>query len=483
MNDLQPQKVFEIFEDITRVPRPSKHEEQIVAWIKGFADEHHIDYVEDETHNLLLRVPATKGYESHEGVILQAHMDMVCEKNADIQHDFFKDPIDHYVDGDWIRTRGTTLGADNGIGLSLALAVLTDTTLPHPALEALFTIDEETGLTGANKIQDGFLHGTRLINLDSEDDGQIFVGCAGGIDTMGHIPFGYVGSPKGFFTARIKVSNLQGGHSGGDIEKNRANAVKVLAHFLFKLTQHTDVYMHDIDGGNLRNAIAREAYTVITVPMEYKEQLRIDFNTYSVEVDKMFAGVEKDIVWTLESCETPENVLPKYTSDHLIYTLCACPHGVICWSRDIDNLVQTSTNLASVKITEEDGQHYIVINTSQRSSVESEKHLIKEEVECTLRLANATVTHGDGYPGWQPNMSSPLLKVTREAYTELFQSEPQVLAIHAGLECGLFLKKYPTLDMVSIGPQMYDVHSPSERLSISSTKRCYQWLCKTLEKL
>lgn len=483
MNDLHPQQVFEIFEQITRVPRPSKHEEQIVAWIKGFANEHHIECMEDEAHNLLLRVPATKGYEGHEGVILQAHMDMVCEKNADVHHDFFKDPIEHYIDGDWIRTRGTTLGADNGIGLSLALAILTDKSLQHPTIEALFTVDEETGLTGANKLQAGFLHGTRLINLDSEDDGQIFVGCAGGIDTVGHIPFGYVGGPKGFFSARIEVSNLQGGHSGGDIEKNRANAIKVLAHFLYDLTQHTDVYIHDIDGGNLRNAIAREAYAVITVPMHYKEQLRIDFNTYSVEIDKLFQGVEKDIKWTLESCETPEQVFPKYTSDQLIKVLCACPHGVICWSRDIDNLVQTSTNLASVKIIMEEKQHYIVITTSQRSSVEREKHLIKDEVSCTLQLTNATITHGDGYPGWQPNMSSPLLQVTRETYKTLFHSAPQVLAIHAGLECGLFLQKYPTLDMVSIGPQMYDVHSPSERLSISSTQRCYQWLCKILENL
>ncbi len=492
--DLQPKEVFAIFDEITRIPRPSKHEEQICQWLQSFAKNHGIECVTDEAMNVIMRVPATPGYESHAGVILQAHTDMVCEKNNGTQHDFFRDPIHTYVDGDWIKAQGTTLGGDDGIGIALALAALTSPTLRHPALEALFTADEETGLTGANKLQEGYLQGQRLINLDSEDDGQIFIGCAGGIDTLAKMH--YQSSPISFpagggregasmFAAKIKVTGLMGGHSGDDINKGRGNANKILVRFLYRLfinpkTAIKGALLSAINGGNLRNAIAREAEAVVAVPMDQKEQLRILLNLYTAEVEAEIKDVEKEMVIDLDSTIIDGlRFLSPVDTQKLIRALYACPHGVIAMSKDICGLVETSTNLASIKMRE----GYIEINTSQRSSVESRKQEIKEMVECALALACDEVTHGDGYPGWQPNTHSDLLQVTKQAYIDLFHEEPKVLAIHAGLECGLFLEKYPYLDMVSIGPQMVGVHSPQERLSISSTARCWEWLQRTLEML
>lgn len=481
MSNLEPKEVFDIFQQITRIPRPSKHEEQISAWLQQFAAEHGVECVADEAMNVIMRVPATPGYESHPGVILQAHMDMVCEKNNDVEHDFMTQPIETYVDGEWLKAKGTTLGADNGIGIAMALAAITSPTLQHPALECLFTVDEETGLTGAEKLKDGYLRGSRLINLDSEDDGQIFIGCAGGIDTlakMHYMPM-MLDPVEPLFSARVKVTGLMGGHSGDDINKGRGNANKILVRFLFGLMQNTDLYVSSINGGNLRNAIAREAEAVIAVPYRYKEQLRIDFNVYLAMLEDEIKDVEKDFTMELESTDMPTTFVPREQMNTLIRALYACPHGVFAMSKDMPGLVETSTNLASIKTKE----GYIEINTSQRSSVESQKHNMKNMVECALALACDEVTHGDGYPGWKPNVKSPLLDVVKQSYIDLFGTEPAVLAIHAGLECGLFLEKYPNWDMVSVGPQMYGVHSPQERLSIPSTARCWQWLQKTLENL
>ncbi len=491
-------QVLEIFSQICQIPRPSKHEERISQWLQAFAREHHIECVADEAMNVILRVPATAGYEDHPAVILQAHMDMVCEKNSDTVHDFLTDPIETYVDGDWLKARGTTLGADNGIGIAMALAAITDPDLQHPAIECLFTVDEETGLTGAMKLQDGYLRGTRLINLDSEDDGQIFIGCAGGIDTlakMHYTPQALIDSAQ-WFPAHLTVSGLMGGHSGDDINKGRANANKVLVGFLQRLLTRTPLQLATIQGGNLRNAIAREAEATICVPMAYKEQLRIEWNIYTAEAEQAYQEVEKDMRLELESCAMPAAVIPEAQAHRLIMALAACPHGMIAMSKDMPGLVETSTNLASVKMKTTgdagvspagkthaaDERCYIEVNTSQRSSVEASKHWIKREVEYALAMACDEVTHGDGYPGWAPNIHSPLLEITKQAYTDLFGKEPQVLAIHAGLECGLFLEKYPFLDMVSIGPQMYGVHSPQERLSLSSTDRCYRWLRAVLSR-
>jgi len=473
--------VFDIFAEICKVPRPSKHEERISKWLHDFATEHGIECVVDEAMNVIMRVPATPGYEDHEGVILQAHMDMVAEKDGDVQHDFLKDPIETYVDGDWLKAKGTTLGADNGIGIAMALAAITDKELAHPAIECLFTVDEETSLTGAMKLQDGMLKSKRLINLDSEDDGQIFIGCAGGIDTLAkmHYNKSQITNDKSQIAIRLSVTGLLGGHSGDDINKGRANANQLLVWFLARIWPQTEIQLASINGGNLRNAIAREAEAVLAIPMAYKEQIRIEWNHYVAQMEGVFGEVEKDMRLELETTDMPEVFIPADKAYRLIMALCECPHGMIAMSKDMPGLVETSTNLASVKMRE----GYIEVNTSQRSSIETSKHHLKWAVEQALALACDEVTHGDGYPGWAPNPNSPLLEVVKKAYIDLYKSEPKVLAIHAGLECGLFLEKYPYLDMVSIGPQMYGVHSPQERLSISSTERCYRWLCQTLKAL
>jgi len=472
--------VFDIFAEICKVPRPSKHEERISKWLQDFAAAHHIECIADEAMNIIMRVPATPGYEDHEGIILQAHMDMVCEKNGDIAHDFMTDPIETYIDGEWLKAKGTTLGADNGIGISMALAAITDPELQHPAIECLFTVDEETGLTGAMKLKDGVLRHKRLINLDSEDDGQIFIGCAGGIDTLAKMH--YTPLPIGdqsSLAIRLSISGLMGGHSGDDINKGRANANQLLVWFLARIWPQTELHLSAIHGGNLRNAIAREAEAVICIPMAYKEQIRIEWNNYVARMEEVFGNVESDMRMDLETCDMPDSYIPDDKAYRLIMALCECPHGMIAMSHDMPGLVETSTNLASIKMY--DG--YIEVNTSQRSSIESSKHHLKWAVEQALTMACDEVTHGDGYPGWAPNPHSSLLEVVKKAYTDLYKSEPQVLAIHAGLECGLFLEKYPYLDMVSIGPQMYGVHSPQERLSIPSTDRCYAWLCRILKTL
>ena len=496
--------VFDIFAEICRVPRPSKHEERISQWLQDFAASHGIECITDEAMNVIMRVPATPGYEDHEGIILQAHMDMVCEKNGDVVHDFMTDPIETYVDGEWLKAKGTTLGADNGIGISMALAAITDPELQHPAIECLFTVDEETGLTGAMKLQDGMLRHKRLINLDSEDDGQIFIGCAGGIDTLAKMHYDPVSvSPQGGLLAvKLRVSGLLGGHSGDDINKGRANANQLIVWFLARIMPQTDLQLASINGGNLRNAIAREAEAVIAVPMAYKEQIRIEWNHFVAQMEQVFGAVETDMHLDLETTDMPETFIPADKAYRLVMALCECPHGMIAMSRDIPGLVETSTNLASIKmksvspegglsakrsvseaVCQLEGRSYIEINTSQRSSKESSKHHLKWVVEQALAMACDEVTHGDGYPGWEPNPHSQLLETVKKAYTDLYQSEPKVLAIHAGLECGLFLEKYPYLDMVSIGPQMYGVHSPQERLSIPSTERCYAWLCQILKTM
>ena len=478
---MEPKAVFEIFSQINQVPRPSKHEERISKWLQDFAVSHGIECVADETMNVIMRVPATPGYENHEGVILQAHMDMVCEKNADVQHDFMTDPIRTYVDGEWLKAKGTTLGADNGIGISMALAAITDTNLPHPAIECLFTVDEETGLTGAMKLQDGMLKHKRLINLDSEDDGQIFIGCAGGIDTLAKMHYeaerlAVIGDR---LAIKLSVSGLMGGHSGDDINKGRANANQLIVWFLARIWPQAEIQLARLEGGNLRNAIAREAEAVIVIPMAFKEDIRVAWNHYVAQMEGVFGEVEQDMRLELETTDMPETIIPADKAYRLVMALCECPHGMIAMSKEMPGLVETSTNLASIKMKE----GYIEVNTSQRSSKEPAKHHLKWAVEQALSLACDEVTHGDGYPGWAPNPNSPLLEVVKESYRSLFKAEPKVLAIHAGLECGLFLEKYPYLDMVSIGPQMYGVHSPQERLSIPSTERCYKWLCYVLKSL
>jgi len=480
MKALEPAAVWQFFHDITQIPRPSKKEERIIAYLKSFGENHNLLTKTDAAGNVLICKPATKGKESSKTVILQSHLDMVCEKNNDTVHNFDTDPIQTYIEDGWVKARGTTLGADNGIGVSMMLAVLASQKLEHPALECLFTVDEETGLTGAFALGKDFLSGEILINLDSEDDGEVFVGCAGGIDTVAVIEYKSEPTPNNYFGFSVSVKGLKGGHSGDDINKGLGNANKILNRFLWTVNKKMDVRLQSFNGGNLRNAIAREAVAVGCVPYSEKETIRVLFNIFVSEMETELGSIETKMRLELESEDLPETVIDKNTSDALLNVLYACPHGVIAMSAEMPGLVETSTNLASVKMKE---GSKIEITTSQRSSVETSKYDIANQVESVLALAGAVVSHGDGYPGWKPNLQSDILKVAIESYKKLHNEEPKIRAIHAGLECGLFLEKYPNLDMVSIGPQMFGVHSPDERLSIASTQKCWKWLVNILERV
>ena len=480
MLSLEPQSLWRYFHEITRIPRPSKKEGQIIAYLQAFGRDHGLDTRIDRAGNVLISKPAAPGREHHPAIVLQAHMDMVCEKRGDVAFDFDHDPIQYYIEDDWVKARGTTLGADNGIGMAMMLALLAADDLPHPPLECLFTVDEETGLTGASALEADFLSGRTLINLDSEDDGEIFVGCAGGIDTVARIAYCPEPAPQGYFPFKITVNGLLGGHSGDDIDKGRANANKLLARFLWQLGRDTDLRLATIDGGNLRNAIPREATATGCVPAEAKERMRVLFNMFAHDAEMETRATEPGLHLELESHDLPAEVMDKQSSSRLINALYACPHGVMAMSQDMPGLVETSTNLASVKMKE---NHIIEVCTSQRSSVESAKHDAASQVEAAFSLAGAAVTHGEGYPGWKPDLDSAILHVAEDSYRHLFGTQPKVRAIHAGLECGLFLEKYPYLDMISIGPDMRGVHSPDERLSIPSTQRCWRWLCEVLARV
>ena len=473
MKTLEPTIVWNYFYEITQIPRPSKREDKVRTYLKEFGEKHNLTTQTDKAGNVLITKSATPGYEKQKTIILQAHMDMVCEKNSDVEHDFDKDPIQVVVDNGWVKAKGTTLGADNGIGMAMMLAILASDELQHPAIECLFTTDEETGLTGAFALDDTLLKGEVLINLDSEDDAEIYVGCAGGIDTTATMKYKVKDTPDDFFAFSVIVKGLMGGHSGDDIDKRRANANKLLNRILWNIHKELNLHLVEIDGGNLRNAIPREASALACVPFVDKEKVRIIFNQIAAELEDENIAVETKMRIELHSEELPKHVMTRKSTAKLLNALYACPHGIIAMSPDIPGLVETSTNMASVKMKE---NKTVLITTSQRSSVESAKYDVAHQVESVLKLAGCKVTHGDGYPGWKPNLNSQLLKVAEKSYQKLFDIKPKVKAIHAGLECGLFLKKYPHLDMISIGPTMRGVHSPDERMEIETVGRVFDWL-------
>ena len=475
-NDLKPALVFHYFEEVCRVPRPSKKEEKIRAYLLEFARQHDLSVKVDEAGNVLMSKPATPGMEDRKAVILQSHMDMVCEKNKDTQHDFDTDPIEMYVDGEWLRAKGTTLGADNGIGIATELAVLASDDIGHGPVQCLFTVDEETGLTGAFALKEGFMEGDILINLDSEDEGELFIGCAGGAGTTATFPCTMTAAPEGYFFFRVAVKGLTGGHSGDDINKNRANANKLLNRYLTSLMRKYDLRLCEIDGGNLHNAIPREAYAVCAVPMKDKEAVRVDLNIYLAEIENEYAVTEPNLRMELES-ETPcLKVMDVEQMKRFLLSIYAVHNGVYAMSQDIAGLVETSSNLASIK----QGEGCIKVVTSQRSSILSSRMDMSQMVGAAFELGGATVETGDGYPGWKPNPSSEILRVAVESYKRLFGTEPKVKAIHAGLECGLFLEKYPSLDMVSFGPTLRGVHSPDERMLIPTVDKFWRHLLDVL---
>ncbi len=477
--DLKPALVFSIFDQINQVPRPSKKEEKIRQYLLDFAAEHNIAVRTDAVGNVAMTVPATPGCENAPMVVMQSHMDMVCESN-DKNFDFNTQPIRTIIDGEWLRADGTTLGADNGIGMAASLAALIDKDLVHGPLEALFTVDEETGLTGANNLGEGMIEGSILLNLDSEDDAEIFVGCAGGVDTTCTFNYKRSFAPTDFHFFRLEISGGLGGHSGGDIHLGRANANKLLARFLYTLSLEHEVSLAEIDGGNLRNAIPRAAHAVFGVDTARKESVRVAFNKFVADIEVEYKGIEPTLHFELSTEERPEYAIDLDTTMRLLEALYSAPHGVVSMSRDLEGLVETSTNLASVKMLPDSK---VLVTTSQRSSVESRKWDIARQVEALFRLAGAEVTHGDGYPGWAPDMNSRIMRIASDAYEELYGVKPAIKAIHAGLECGLFRAKYPHLDMVSFGPTLRDVHSPSERMHIPAVERFWGQLTRTLEKV
>ncbi len=478
--NLEPRLVWEQFDAITRVPRPSKKEGRIIEFLVDFAEKHGIEYRKDAIGNVVMHKPATPGYEERPGVVLQAHMDMVCEKNSDVEFDFDRDPIRTRIDGGWVRAEGTTLGADCGIGMAAALAVLLDPAVQHGPLEALFTVDEETGLTGAFELGDDMLHGRYLLNLDSEDEGELFIGCAGGIDTIATFRYATEPAPKNYVFFRVDVSDLLGGHSGDDIDKGRVNSNKTVARLLWDGMQSFELRLSYFSGGNLRNAIPREAYAIFGIPARYVEEFRRRFDLFAADLSAEFKLREPNFRITLNEMPQVDEVLDARTQFCLVYSLVGVPNGVVAMSFAVPGLVETSTNLASVKF--ESGNR-IVVTSSQRSSVERAKTYVMQMVESVFALAGADVAHTDGYPGWTPDPQSALLKTAVDAYRRLFGTEPKVRAIHAGLECGLFLEKYPDLEMVSFGPTLRGVHSPDERLEIATVPKFWALLTETLRSL
>ncbi len=471
MTNLEPKEVFHYFNEICKVPRPSKKEGKIIEWLLKTGKELGLPTKRDEVGNVLISKPATKGKENVTPVIFQAHMDMVCEKNNDTVFDFEKDAIQAYVDGEWLKAKGTTLGADDGIGVAIALAILASKTLEHGPIECLFTVDEETGLTGAFALQPGFMNGKMLLNLDSEDWGEFFIGCAGGKDTVAKYDVTYENEiPANSAYYKIMVGGLQGGHSGDDINKERGNAVKLLNRLLWNGYQDYDVRIADICAGNLRNAIAREGWAIVTLP----ENDAPKFEEYLKKMDGVFKNEyrvsDPNVCVTFEKAEKPKAIIDEVLQIDLMNALYACPHGVLAMSQDIKGFVETSTNLASVK---KEGDE-IIVTTSQRSSVESKKEDACDHVSSVFYATEAAeVTGSDGYPGWEPNPKSKVLDLIVEAYHNVFHQEPVVKAIHAGLECGLFSQKYPDLDMVSFGPTLRGVHSPDEKLEIATVQKCW----------
>ena len=474
--DLRPAVVFHYFNEVCQVPRPSKKEEKIRAYLLDFAKKHNLEAKTDEAGNVLIKKAASAGMENLKTVILQSHIDMVCEKNKDTEHNFETDPIQTYIDGEWLRAKGPTLGADNGIGVATELAVLASDDIKHGPIECLFTVDEETGLTGAFALKEGFMNGDILLNLDSEDDGELFIGCAGGANTTAIYPFPTEKAPQGWFFFRVSVKGLTGGHSGDDISKNRANANKLLNRFLVQTMQKYGMRLADIEGGNLHNAIPREAHALCAVPMEYKEAVRVDLNIFISEIENEYSATEPNLSMDLESEAPVEHVMEQKAMERFLLSIYAVHHGVYAMSQDIPGLVETSSNLASIKVC--DGTIKVV--TSQRSSILSSRKDMSQMVSAAFILGGATVTTGEGYPGWKPNPSSEILKIAVESYKKLFGVEPKVKAIHAGLECGLFLQKYPSLDMVSFGPTLRGVHSPDERMLIPTVEKFWNHLLDIL---
>ncbi len=478
--ELKPKCVFDCFAQINKIPRPSKKEARMIEFLLAYGKGLGLDAHCDEAGNVIIRKPATSGMEGKKTVILQSHMDMVCEKNSDIDFDFEKDAIQTLIDGEWMKARGTTLGADDGIGVAMEMAILAADDVEHGPLECVFTTDEETGLTGAEGMKAGFMSGDFLINLDSEDEGEIFVSCAGGCNTTATFHYTEEPTPQGMFSLRLQIKGLEGGHSGDDIDKKRANANKLLARFLYMAMKKHGIRLADIQAGGLHNAIPREAMALVVLPAECKEQLRADWNIFASDVQEEYTVTERNMQFLMESTELPATLIDKQTSDRLITALQGVYNGVLSFEQSIV-LVETSTNLANVRCNHD--EKTIVVLTSQRSSLQSARDHIANTVTAVFELAGAEVVTGEGYPGWKMNPNNQLLRVAVDQYRLLFGKDPIVRGIHAGLECGLFSEKYPHLNMISVGPTLRGVHSPDEKLHIPTVDKAWRHLVAILKNI
>jgi len=479
IHDLEPRPLWNYFYEITQIPRPSKKEQRIIDYMKEFGKKHNLETVVDKVGNVIVRKPATKGMENRKGVIFQTHLDMVPQKNSDKRHDFEKDPIETIIDGEWVRANGTTLGADNGIGVAATMAVLAADNLVHGPVEALFTIDEETGMTGVFGLKKGLLKGDILMNLDSEDEGELYVGCAGGIDVSAVKSYKEEKSPAGMAAYKIIAKGMKGGHSGVDIALGRANSNKIMFRFLMQAEADFGIRLAEAAGGDLRNAIPRESYSIVLVPdIKAKE-----FEKYIEAYEKMyraeFSDTEPDLSFKAAKVTLPEKVMNEGDQYRIIRAVFVCPNGVVRMSQAMKGLVETSNNLAIVKCM----QGQLEVHNLTRSSVDSAKEATAWKIAAVFHLINAEVKLEGGYPGWKPNMASPILKTMSKVYSDMFKKVPEIKAIHAGLECGLIGGVYPDLDMISFGPTIRYPHSPDEKVNIESVSKFWDFLVETLKNI
>lgn len=480
LNDLQPAAIWQNFYKLTRVPRPSNHEEKAREFMLEWAREHHIEARIDEAGNIIMSKPATPGMENRKGVILQGHLDMVPQKNEDTVHDFTQDPIEAYVDGEWVRAKGTTLGADNGMGVAAGMAILTATDIPHGPIEVLITATEETGMDGAIGLKPGELKGEILLNLDSETEGELYVGCAGGLDSTFEFNYKPEKAPAGNATYKLALKGLKGGHSGMDINLGRGNSNKLLFRFLKANAAALALRIVSVSGGSLRNAIPRESFAIVSIPAEKGEEFLSKVKAYEEIYKTELQFTEPGLLFFAEETASQNQVLPLTLQQNFVDAILACPNGTIRMSDAMPGTVETSNNLALIQAA--DGR--IVINTLMRSFSETAKEALAETLSAVFELAKADKILFDGaYPGWNPNPDSAILKLMKEVYRHMYGKEPKVMAIHAGLECGILGSKYPSWDMISFGPTICHPHSPDEKVNIASVGKFWDYLKETLKNI
>jgi dipeptidase D len=477
LSHLEPKPLWNIFEDICTIPHPSKKEAKIIDYAKNFGEKLGLETIVDHVGNVIIRKPATSGMEDRQGIILQGHLDMVPQKNNDTDHDFEKDPIQPWIDGEWVKAKGTTLGADNGIGAAAAMAVLQANDLQHGPIEVLLTIDEETGMTGAFELKGGVLKGDILINLDSEDEGELYIGCAGGIDTFAILHYTEKQVPSGQVAYKVEVKGLKGGHSGLDINLGRGNANKILNRALWQANRELGLELASIDGGSLRNAIPREANAVVTLPEDNAAAFEKLVSSLDAIVKKELGNVDPDFSMKAAKVEAPKTIIDSKVAKNLFNVVYACPNGTMRMISDMPEVVETSTNLAIIK----SANGKIEIASLQRSSVDSAKDDLANMLRSVFEMAGAEVKQSGSYPGWKPNVNSPILKAMKDVYQNKYGKIPAQKVIHAGLECGILGGNYPGLDMISFGPTIRNPHSPDEKVNIKTVGLFWDYLVETLK--